>query len=533
MPTAPSLTEQPDQPEQAADVPTYAASVAAWRPAEIRRAVVDTRHLIRFRSGTVRKPKAVRAALAILVTLTLAAVIGPLLAPGAGEGDGMAFNALLLMPTMMVGFLGLSIASAIASGGGRELLSGESAVAFPVSPTTDHLGALLMAPLNIAWMLQAWFLLGAAAYGRGTTELGWLLVIVVLWIVAATTAAQVVAWCAEAVRRRPHGVAAVRLAGLALAGLMAWLQLTDRLFDVLDAVPTLQLVTAGLSGFSVSWGVAVLSLVAITAVSLFLGGCAAHVAARRMPRDELKAESAAHAARPNPRGVLAMLIRIDRASVWRAVPMRRGMLVLAIGPGLVAFAGALEWSNVVILPGLVVSGGVLLFGVNIWSLDGRGALWRESLPVDPRMIFRARSWVLTEWLMLASLITVGLASLRAGVPSSGEGAAIVCTILVVTAQVVAVSMSWSLRRPFAVNLRSARATPAPPTVMIGYSAKLALSTTLTAMVFSTAATLGAPWWVMVLFACPFLLWSMLRWRRAARVWSDPTERARVVTTVAS
>ncbi|WP_110240315.1 hypothetical protein [Nocardioides gilvus] len=527
MLTAPSWIEH------RTELRTYADSVSPWRPAEIRRAVADTRHLLRFRGGTVRKPKVVRTAVAVLVAITLAAVVGPLLASGAGDADGMAFNVLLLMPTMMVGFLGLAVASAIASGGGRELLSGESAVAYPVSPTTDHLGALLMAPLNIAWMLQAWFLLGAASYGRGTTDLGWLLAIVVLWIVAATTLAQVIGWCAEAVRRRPHGVATVRLTGVALAGLMAWLQLSDRLFDVLDAVPTLQLLMAGLSGFSVRWCLAALALLAITAVSLLLGGWAAHVAARRMPRDELKAESTAHEARPNPRGVLAMLVRIDRASVWRAVPMRRGMLVLAIGPGLVAFAGALEWSNVVILPGLVVSGGVLLFGVNIWSLDGRGGLWRESLPVDAITVFRARSWVLAEWLLLASLITVGLASLRAGVPTAGEMAAIVCTVLVVTAQVVAVSMSWSIRRPFAVNLRSARATPAPPTVMIGYSAKLALSTTLTAMVFSTAATVAAPWWLIVLLASPFLAWSALRWRRAAKVWSDPVARAGVVTTVAS
>ena len=44
----------------------------------------------------------------------------------------------------------------VASGGGRELLAREHGVAYPVSPTTDHLGALLLAPLNIAWLLQAW-----------------------------------------------------------------------------------------------------------------------------------------------------------------------------------------------------------------------------------------------------------------------------------------------------------------------------------------------------------------------------------------
>ena len=44
-------------------------------------------------------------------------------------------------------------------------------------------------------------------------------------------------------------------------------------------------------------------------------------------------------------------------------------------------------------------------GVNAWCLDGRGALWRESLPVGPRVVFAARAWVLTEFLLVASLVT--------------------------------------------------------------------------------------------------------------------------------
>ena len=93
-----------------------------------------------------------------------------------------------------------------------------------------------------------------------------------------------------------------------------------------------------------------------------------------------------------PSTVLGILIRTDRASVWRSVPMRRGMLVLAIGPGLVAVFGDLRWSQMTILPGLVASGGALLFGVNAWCLDGRGALWRENLPAAPTALFDARGW---------------------------------------------------------------------------------------------------------------------------------------------
>ena len=50
-------------------------------------------------------------------------------------------------------------------------------------------------------------------------------------------------------------------------------------------------------------------------------------------------------------------------------------------------------------------------------------------------------------------------------------------------------MRWSIARPFAVDLRSARATPAPPVVMAGYSARLAVVTTMTGLVFSGLAEL--------------------------------------------
>ena len=111
-----------------------------------------------------------------------------------------------------------------------------------------------------------------------------------------------------------------------------------------------------------------------------------------------------------------MIIRVDRSSVWRSVPMRRGIAVLAIGPGLVAIVGDLPWHTMTILPGLVASGGALLFGVNAWCLDGRGLLWRESLPARPAEVFAARAYVLAEFLMVASLVTILLASLRAGIP---------------------------------------------------------------------------------------------------------------------
>jgi hypothetical protein len=157
--------------------------------------------------------------------------------------------------------------------------------------------------------------------------------------------------------------------------------------------------------------------------------------------------------------------------------------------------------------------------------------WRESLPVGPGPVFDARVVELMEFLLLSSGLTILLASLRAGLPSPQELAAILSTWLVVTMQVVSASMRWSAKRPFAVDLRSARATPAPPAVMVGYSSRLAVSTTLTSLVFSGLARLPV-WQLAVLIAIPFLAVSTSRVLKSRAVWLDPVERVRIVSTVA-
>jgi hypothetical protein len=225
-----------------------------------------------------------------------------------------------------------------------------------------------------------------------------------------------------------------------------------------------------------------------------------------------------------------MMLRVDRSAVWRSVPLRRGMTVLAVMPGAVALAGDLEWRMLTVLPGLVASGGALLFGVNTWCLDGRGALWRDSLPISPRVAFLSRVVVLMEVLLCSACLTLALAAMRAGQPTTSEVVALVCSTLVVSLQVVAAGMRWSIARPFAVDLRSARATPAPPVVMAGYSARLAIVTTLTGLTFSGLAVLeDARYAVSV--AVVFLFWSTWRLRSATRRWEDPVVRARVIATV--
>ncbi|ROR92829.1 hypothetical protein [Nocardioides aurantiacus] len=501
-----------------------------WR--ELRRARHDLPALLAFRrSGlTPASRRRVRLGAGGVAVVTVAVAVVP-----AYVGDETAGGRVLaLLPAAGFAFVVLAVVSAVASAGGRELLPRDQAVAFPVSSAVDHLGALLMAPLNIAWLLQAWLLLGSTAWALGPTRWWAYQLPVLLWVLLATALAQLVGWCVEGVRRGPHGPLVFRLGVGLLAAAGAAVVLSGSVTAALDRSPTRVLLGVVLDGSADrwwGWGTGVVGL-GVALVGLVLAGAwPAGWALARPMREELRLEGGQHRARRTPRTELGALVRLDRASVWRSVPLRRGTLVLAVMPGLVALLGALDWRNLMILPGLVVSGGALLFAVNAWCLDGRGMLWRENLPVAARTVLLARCWVLVELLVGAASITLVLGALRAGTPTAAELAAVLSLTLVVTLQVVAGASRWSVQRPYAADLRSARATPAPPVVMVGYSARLALSTTVTSLLFSTLALLGSVAAVL-LVALLMLLWSGWRLERVAQRWEEPVTRARVVVTVA-
>jgi hypothetical protein len=502
---------------------------------ELRSSREDLASLLRFRRSGLDDSarRRLRVAGAVVLALTLTAAVGPAYL-GGGFPRERSGQLIALLPSMCLGFLVLAMFTAIASAGGREVVPREQAVVFPVSTTTDHLGALLLAPLNIAWILQAWALLGITSYVLGPTRLWAYELPVALWIAAATALAQVAGWIAEGVRRGQHGIAVFRAVMLLVGVVAVGLVVTDRLAPLLDRSPTsriLVLVLDGQGGRFLSWGIGVVVLLALFLAAAVLGAVPASWALNRPMREELRLESGRHEARPVPGSDLLMLLRIDRSAVWRSVPLRRGLMVLALMPGVVALAGSLEWRMLTILPGLVASGGALLFGVNTWCLDGNGALWRDSLPARPRVVFLARSVVLMEVLLCSASLTLVLAALRAGRPTAAEVVALLCSTVVVATQVVAASMRWSIARPFSVDLRSARATPAPPVVMAGYSARLALATTVTGLIFSGLAQVEDVRYA-VLVAVVLLAWSGWRLERAAQRWDDPVTRSRVISIVA-
>jgi hypothetical protein len=505
-------------------------------PTSVLAGLEDLAALLAFRRGglTAASRRRIRAGALVVLALSVLAVVGPAVARGPLHARHVG-DLVAVLPSFYLGFAVLAVVGAISSGGGREVVPREQAVAFPVGTLAEHLGALLLAPLNIAWLIQAWALLGATSYVLGPRHLVAAILPLLLWIAAATALGQLVGWWFEGLRRGPRGLLVSRAVTATFAGGVAVLVGTGHLAGVLDRSPTVRVYLAAAYATSGQWSLWSLGLLCLTGLVLalvLLGAVPARWALHRPQREELRLESGHRRPVADPRSDLVAMIRLDRASIWRSVPLRRGLLVLGLMPGVVALAGRISWDLVTVLPGLVASGGALLFGVNTWCLDGRGALWRDSLPVDPRTAFTAKVVVLFEVLLVAGGLTIVLASVRAGRPSTSELVSVLMAMLVVAAQVVATAMRWSVLSPYAVDLRSARATPAPPVVMAGYSARLALRTTLVGLVFSGTG-LVADWRVAVLVAVPMLCWTGVRLLRTADAWAEPLVRSRVVAVVAS
>jgi hypothetical protein len=498
----------------------------------------DTGHLVTFRARTVRRRRASAFGLVVVLALTVVFAVGPSGFDVESVGSPAVERALASVQgnlgAAFAGFLLLAVSSAMGSGGGRELLSRSEAAVHPISPVTEHLGALLLAPVNLAWLVQMWGLLAVTALVAPSGGLLGAQVVVLAWVLAATALGQAAGWAVEGVRRSPHGVVVVRSVGGAVVVVLAGLHLAGLLGPLVRSLPTTWIAETAQTP---DWPLVVVLLLALAAAGVVAGARPAAWALGLPPREELRVQSGVHEARhaPEPRWSSpdrALLRRLDRDSVWRSVGMRRGLMVLGLGPGLVALVAGLEWSSVMVLPGLTASGAALLFGVNAWCLDGKGMVWRETLPVSSADVFDVRTLVVAECMVVVSGITVVLALLRNGLPPLVVGVAVLSCWLVVVVQVLAIVMTWSVRSPYGVDLSSPRATPAPHAAMAGYAGRLSLVTTLTALLFTGLS--AVPWaWVPAVVALPFLAWSTRRLVRARRRWLVGDERARVVLTVAA
>jgi hypothetical protein len=515
----------------------------------------QVRALLSLRWRMVRSRR-VRVGLTVLGVVSLALVVAGI-AAGAGAplghlsgadptaGDLLAASGpvdrtgevAVLLPSAMLAFALFSVIAPVTAGGGVELIPESELVAYPVRVRTLVRLSLILTPLNIAWYFQIIVLMSATAYALRTPISPLLpLGVLVAFLAAATTIGQSVGWAIVGVRRTRRGrIGSWLVLGTGLA-LGAWVILTDRGTRLLDNAPTRRVLEAQLA--AARGDVAALPPVAVLLVAAVVGYLVslrlASWALRRPGDIGFDGATSRPVRRREPaRDEARAVRRVDRASVWRSAPLRRGLLVLAVLPVGAAVVASLPWSSIALLPPLVASGAALLFGVNALSLDGSGAVWVATLPHDPVLVLRSKARVVIEVVGGAVLLVLVGSAVRASDPPTVQallcvlGASISCT-----AVVVATCMRLSVRRPHRAELRSPRDTPAPPGTMAVYSARLAAVTTLIGLIFSVA-TFTDLWILPMATTAGLLAWAAASWSGTLRLWADPLTRARVVTTVAS
>lgn len=497
--------------------------------------ISQLRPLLALRWQMVRSPQArwgFGVLAAMIPLLSLGAVAVALLAPRERSLD-----ITLLVPTAYLSVAILAVFAPLVAGGGNELYPAEQLVGYPISARTQYVASIALTPLNLAWTTQLVGLIGLTAYAGGRTVLMPLALATCLTYVALVTlAGQALAWAVTGFRHRRNGRRATwALAAVLVLGALE-LVLSGDLGRFLDASPTVAVVTGAVAGANGSfelWSRTTGIMIALTFVADWVGRRLCTWALRQ-PGDETGPIDSRVVRRRTQRGNdRRELLATDRASVWRSPSLRRGLLVLGILPGAVAAVAGLDWPSLVLLPGLVAAGAGLLFGVNAFCLDGTGSVWLASLPTRPAVAYWSKAQVVAETCMVAIVTTVLAGSARAGrLPTSAEAAALGACAVVALLRVVATCMELSVTRPHRSELRGPRDTPAPPGVMAAYSARLAVSTTLIAVLFSALAEV-ASWEWPVLLAIPFVLLSLRRLVATSGQWHDALVRSRVVTTVAS
>lgn len=494
-------------------------------------AVAQVRALIWLRWQMVRSPG---LRFTLLLTPVLMIWLMQLVArTAAGLTQPALAAAVELAPAAFLGFGFLAVVAPLTAGGGTELVPSDQLVAYPVQPRTLFLGGLLLAPVNLVWAVQLLVLTGETAYL--TLDRSFLpgAVITTAYVVCLTVVGQALAWAVVGLRQLRTGRRAVAMLAAALvAGLVVIVRagLAD---EVLRASPTHAVVDAVSGGVSRLWLVTLACLLGGSAVGLYLGNRACAWAVRR-PTDATRAVSVRALRRRSPRRTaLAELVAIDRASVWRAPALRRGGIVLALLPGMVALGTAIPWESLVVLPGLVAAGAGLLFGVNAFCLDGSGALWLASLPHEPGLQARAKLAVLNETIAAAIVIAAFTGSLRSpGLPTVTTLSAIVAGSIGCWSLVVATCMWLSVTRPHRADLRGPRDSVAPPGALAAASAWLAVPAGTLGLLLEVASQ-SQVWWLPPVLVVPVVVAALLWLRRSLAAYAETVQRAHVVQVVSA
>jgi hypothetical protein len=494
-------------------------------------ALAQLRALAWLRWQMVRSPGA-RFAIC-LAPLLLVWMVQGVVASATALTQPALVAALELAPAAFLGFGVLAVVAPLTAGGGNEIVPSSQLVAFPVRPRTYFLGGLLLAPMNLVWVVQLLVLAAETSYltldghrlaGAVTTT---------AFVVCLTIGGQAIAWTVVGLRQTRTGR---RLVG-ALAGtllLAAVIIVRAGLGDAfLAGSPTHTVVRAIQAGPGARWLATTAGLVVLSAAGLVLGARACGWALTRPADSTTTGASVLVRRRPARATALAELVAVDRASVWRASALRRGGLVLAVLPGLAAVGAAVPWQSLVVLPGLVAAGSGLLFGVNAFCLDGSGAVWLASLPHDPRLVARAKLRVLVETVAAAIAVVLVAGSLRSpGYPTGAQITGILSSAVACGAVVVATCMALSVRRPHRADLNGPRDAVAPPGALALASARLALPAGFIGLVLEGASQ-SDEWWLPPVVAAPIVAVALLWLARSLSRYGSPLVRSRIVQTVSA
>lgn len=494
------------------------------------------RALLRLRWQMIRSTP-LRWGIVVVTVLPVALVVLGLLGVQAAPDD-QRLNLALATPSFYVGFMVLAMLAPLVSGGGYELFPADQLAAYPVRPATAFRSTLVLAPVNLAWMVNMVALFIVTGYAVGDLVLiptARALVVVAAFIGLATIVGHVVGWLVMGIRQDRRGRWITNTAGVAVlfgAFLIFW---TDNVITLLDRSPTAKVIGAAFDGYEgnyTGW-LQVLAALVLPALLLLKVGDAVTAWTLRRPGDHTDRTSAQSFTRRRQKSThLLALVAIDHASVWRSTPLRRGVLVLTLVPGVVAALAGMSWQSLVLLPGLIAAGAGLLFGINSFTLDSTGSVWLSTLPGWPQPAFLAKSLVFLEIGIVAVLSALVGGSLRAPPPTSGgEVAAAAASATCCALIVVAIGMRSSLRHPYRADLQGPRDTPATPGVMAVQSVRFASVTTLTSLYFVTLA-LADSWWLPLLGAIPVMVLAVVHWYRTGLAWRHPYVRAHVVLTVA-
>ncbi len=473
------------------------------------------------------------------ILLAAPVVVGLLMAAAVHSAENLTPDALVaVLAAAAPSFLGFGLLAVIApltAGGGTEVMPASQLVAYPVRPSTQFLASLSLAPLNLVWVVQLLVLTAETAYltfEGGSLVRGGLTT--ALYVAACTAGGQALAWFVVGLRQSRRGRLIVKAAVLVVVVAAVVAFRVDRGHGLLAASPAPLVIRAvGSPTASGTWLNVNAGLIALLLLAVLLGGRACAWALRQPSDASRVGADRAVRRRPPATSPLRALVALDRASVWRALPLRRGALVLAVLPGVAAAGAAVPWRSLAALPGLVAAGAGLLFGINAFCLDGSGAVWLASLPHRPGLVARAKVIVLTETIVAAVVLAAVAGAVRAPAPpTTAEVAAVLMSAVTCTAVVIALCLRLSVRHPHRADLTAARDAVAPPGALVAASVRLAGATAAVGMTLGASSGAG-DWTVPVLLGSPVLLWSLLSLRRSLGRYDDPVVRARIVHAVAA